>query len=123
MACVGDVARLALVGLAHVDQLHAWVVLEQLDYAGVFMFVGTGHDLPRINHNRMIILELSVIGTYNYDADGFGPAIDLLASGALPIDLLIAPDDVALDGLQDVVAQLVRGEIPGKVMVRPGVST
>jgi (R,R)-butanediol dehydrogenase/meso-butanediol dehydrogenase/diacetyl reductase len=101
----------------------AEAALDQLDFAGTLVFVGTGGAPPRINHNRMIILELSVIGTYNYDADGFGSAIDLLASGVLPIDLLIAPDDVRLDGLQDVIGRLVRGEIPGKVMVRPEVST
>jgi (R,R)-butanediol dehydrogenase/meso-butanediol dehydrogenase/diacetyl reductase len=101
----------------------AEAALDQLDFGGTLVFVGTGGAPPRINHNRMIILELSIIGTYNYDADGFRSAVALLASGGLPIDLLIAPDDVPLDGLQDVIAQLVRGEIPGKVMVRPEVST
>ncbi len=37
---------------------------------------------PRINHNRMIVLELTILGAYNYDADGFRPALELLASGA-----------------------------------------
>jgi 2-desacetyl-2-hydroxyethyl bacteriochlorophyllide A dehydrogenase len=101
----------------------AEAALDQLDFGGTLVFVGTGGAPPRINHNRMIILELSIIGTYNYDADGFRSAIDLLASGALPIDLLVAPDDVPLDGLGDVIGQLVRGEIPGKVMVRPEIST
>ena len=101
----------------------AEAALDQLDFAGTLVFVGTGGAPPRINHNRMIILELSIIGTYNYDADGFGSAVELLASGDLSLDLLIAPDDVPLDGLGDVIGQLVRGEIPGKVMVRPEVST
>ena len=65
------------------------------------MFVGTGHEMPRVNHNRAIVLELTLIGAYNYDADGFAPALELLASGALPLDLLIEPDDVLLD---DVLA-------------------
>ena len=46
----------------------------------------------RVNHNRMIVLELEVLGAYNYDAEGFGPALELLASGALPVDLLIEPE-------------------------------
>src|SRR5690242_8225921 len=29
--------------------------LEQLDYAGTLVFVGTGHESPRIDQNRMII--------------------------------------------------------------------
>ena len=44
--------------------------LDQLDYAGTLVFVGTGHDMPRINHNRVIVLELTIIGAYNYDIDG-----------------------------------------------------
>jgi len=93
--------------------------LDQLDFAGTLVFVGTGREMPRINHNRMIVLELTAIGAYNYDDDGFGPALALLASGALPTDLLIEPDDVPLDGVIDAMQRLARGEIPGKVMVRP----
>ena len=83
------------------------------------MFVGTGHDMPRVNHNRVIVLELTLIGAYNYDAAGFAPALDLLASGALPLDLLIEPDDVLLDELAPTMHRLAAGELPGKVMVRP----
>ena len=54
---------------------------DQLDYAGTLVFVGTGHDMPRINHNRVIVLELTIIGAYNYDVEGFAPALELLASG------------------------------------------
>ena len=85
------------------------------------MFVGTGHELPRINHNRAIVLELTIIGAYNYDVDGFAPALDLLASGALPLDALIEPDDVLLDDLLPTMHRLAAGELPGKVMVRPEV--
>ena len=60
--------------------------IDQLDFAGTCVLVGTGHDLPRINHNRVIILENTIIGAYNYDAAGFGPALELLASGAMPLD-------------------------------------
>jgi hypothetical protein len=49
--------------------------IDQLDFAGTCVLVGTGHDLPRINHNRVIILENTIIGAYNYDAAGFGPAL------------------------------------------------
>jgi threonine dehydrogenase-like Zn-dependent dehydrogenase len=97
----------------------AEAALDQLDYAGTLVFVGTGHEMPRVNHNRMIVLELSAIGAYNYDAGGFRPALDLLASGTLPLDLLIEPDDVALDDLLATMRRLAAGELAGKVMVRP----
>ena len=74
-----------------------------------------------VNHNRMIILELEVLGAYNYSTDGFGPAVDLLAGGAVPIDLLLEPEDVPLDGVMDAMERMSRGEIPGKVLVNPEV--
>ena len=96
--------------------------LDQLDYAGTLLFVGTGHEWPRINHNRSIVLELTLLGAYNYEAEGFAPALALLASGALPIDALVEPDDVLLDGLLPAMQRLAAGELAGKVMVRPEVS-
>ena len=92
---------------------------DQLDYAGTLVFVGTGHESPRINHNRAIVLETTIIGAYNYDADGFGPALELLASGKLPLDLLIEPVDVVLTDLRSTLDRLAAGELPGKVMVVP----
>jgi 2-desacetyl-2-hydroxyethyl bacteriochlorophyllide A dehydrogenase len=101
----------------------AEAALDQLDYAGALVFVGTGREWPRINHNRAIVLELTVIGAYNYDGDGFGPALELLGSGALPVDRLIEPADVALGDLRPTMDRLAAGELPGKVMVRPGGAT
>jgi threonine dehydrogenase-like Zn-dependent dehydrogenase len=94
--------------------------LDQLDYAGTLVFVGTGREWPRINHNRAIVLELTVIGAYNYDGDGFGPALDLLASGDLPVDRLVEATDVTLAELRSTMDRLAAGELPGKVLVRPG---
>jgi (R,R)-butanediol dehydrogenase/meso-butanediol dehydrogenase/diacetyl reductase len=93
--------------------------IDQLDFAGTCVLVGTGHDLPRINHNRVIVLENTIIGSYNYDAGGFGPALELLASGRMPLDALIEPVDITLDDLQAVMQRCAIGELPGKVMVRP----
>jgi hypothetical protein len=67
----------------------------------------------------MIIFELEMIGAYNYDDEGFGPAVDLLAEGHLPIDALIEPDNIALGDVMVSMERLARGEIPSKVMVQP----
>jgi len=99
----------------------ASAALDQLDYAGTLVFVGTGSDSPRINHNRMIVFELTAIGAYNYDAAGFGPTLELLAAGRLPLDTLIDPTDVTLDELGGVLHRLGRGELPSKVLVVPEV--
>jgi 2-desacetyl-2-hydroxyethyl bacteriochlorophyllide A dehydrogenase len=93
--------------------------LGLLDRAGTLVFVGTGPVPVPVNHNRMIILELEALGTFNYSAEGFQPALDLLESGALPIDRLIEPEDVGLDGVMDAMERLTRGEIPAKVLVSP----
>jgi 2-desacetyl-2-hydroxyethyl bacteriochlorophyllide A dehydrogenase len=95
--------------------------LDQLDYAGTFVFVGTGSAPPRVNHNRVIVMEQTLIGAYNYDAEGFRPALELLASGALPLDLLIEPVDIRLDEVLTTMHRLAAGELPGKVMVAPKV--
>ena len=97
--------------------------LGQLDYAGTLVIVGTGFEPPRINQNRVIIFELEIVGAYNYNNDGFQPAVDLLDSGTLPLDSLIERDDIPLSEVMDYHATASRGEIPGKVMVRPGLST
>jgi 2-desacetyl-2-hydroxyethyl bacteriochlorophyllide A dehydrogenase len=96
--------------------------LDQLDYAGTLVFVGTGSAPPRVNHNRVIVMEQTLIGAYNYDAEGFRPALELLASGALPLNLLIEPVDIRLDEVLTTMHRLTAGELPGKVMVTPEVS-
>ena len=50
---------------------------------------------------------------------GFERALDLLASGRLPTDLLIEPDDVPLDSLFGALERLERQELAGKVMIAP----
>ena len=96
--------------------------LGQLDYAGTLVVVGTGFEPPRINQNRMIIFELEIIGAYNYNDEGFQPAVDLLDSGQLPFDALIEPDNVALGAVMVSMERLARGEIASKVMVQPGLT-
>jgi len=96
--------------------------LDNLDRAGTLVFVGTGAVPVPVNHNRMIILELEAIGAYNYSADGFQPVLDLLDGGAMPIDLLVEPDDVPLGGVMEAMDRLSRGEIAAKVLVNPEAS-
>ncbi len=96
--------------------------LDQLDFAGTCVLVGTGAEFPRVNHNRLIVLEATIIGSYNYDAAGFGPTLALLASGRLPTEELVEPVDVFLDELLPSMQRCAAGELAGKVMVRPEVA-
>ena len=93
--------------------------LGQLARAGTLVIVGTGLRRPRLDHNRILMNELSVTGAYCYDADGFRDALDLLAGGALPTDLLIEAEDVPLDGLFPALERLERQELAAKVMIVP----
>ncbi len=92
---------------------------QQLRRGGRLVLVGAGIEPPTFDPNRMLLNELSVCGSFVYDADGFDRALDLLASGALPTDALIEPDDVPLDRLGPALDGLATGRIAGKVMVVP----
>jgi threonine dehydrogenase-like Zn-dependent dehydrogenase len=83
------------------------------------MLVGTGVDHPRLDTNRVLLNELHVTGAFNYDADGFPASLDLLASGRLPLEHLVEPEAVPLDGLLDAMHGLRSGDTAGKVLVRP----
>jgi 2-desacetyl-2-hydroxyethyl bacteriochlorophyllide A dehydrogenase len=93
--------------------------LAQLRRAGTMVLVGAGIQQPRFDPNRILLNELVITGAFTYDHDGFGRALDLLGSGALPVDRLVEPDDVPLGGLLDAMRQLADGHLAGKVLVKP----
>lgn len=94
--------------------------LAQLRRAGTLVVVGTGMQRPKLDPNRLLLNELCVTGAYTYDQDGLGAALELLASGSLPTDLLIEPEDVPLSGLLEAMELLAAGRIGGKILVAPG---
>ena len=97
---------------ARATRAAAEAALDQLDYAGTLVFVGTGHELPRVNHNRAIVLELTIIGAYNYDADGFARRARAARVGrACRSTQLIEADDVVLDELLPTMHRLAAGEL------------
>ncbi|MEZ5244763.1 MAG: alcohol dehydrogenase catalytic domain-containing protein [Acidimicrobiales bacterium] len=93
--------------------------LGQLDRAGTLVLLGTGSVSPQFNHNRMIVLELVVVGSFNYDHDGFDDALEMLASGVLPIDDIIDPVEVGLLGVAAAIRESAEGLRRGKVLVDP----
>ena len=98
----------------------AEAALDQLDYAGTLVFVGTGHELPRVNHNRAIVLELTLIGAYNYDVDGFARRARAARVGrAAARRAHRARRRASSTTLLPTMHRLAAGELAGKVMVRP----
>jgi (R,R)-butanediol dehydrogenase/meso-butanediol dehydrogenase/diacetyl reductase len=93
--------------------------LALLRPAGTLVLLGTGDFSVRMDAMRILLNELVVTGAYCYDAGGIDAALALLASGRLPVDALMCPDDVGLDDLLDTMNRLHAGEIPTKALVRP----
>jgi (R,R)-butanediol dehydrogenase/meso-butanediol dehydrogenase/diacetyl reductase len=93
--------------------------LGQLRRGGRLTLLGTGMARPKLDTNRMILNELDVTGAFNYDDGGFAAALELLATGKLPTDLLLERQDVALGGLMDAMNALAEGRIAGKLLVDP----
>jgi (R,R)-butanediol dehydrogenase/meso-butanediol dehydrogenase/diacetyl reductase len=93
--------------------------LAQLKRAGTLVLVGAGMHAPRFDNNRILLNELVITGAFVYDHDGFPRALDLLASGKVPLDVLVEADDVPLDGLLDAALGLHEGTLAAKVMVVP----
>ena len=93
--------------------------LAQLRRMGTLVLVGTGMRRPKLDHNRVLLNELVLTGAYCYDEDGIEAALELLASGRLPADELIEPEDVPLEGMLEAAERCAAGELAGKVMVVP----
>jgi threonine dehydrogenase-like Zn-dependent dehydrogenase len=93
--------------------------LAQLRRAGTLVLVGAGMASPKFDPNRILLNEVVITGAFTYDKDGFERALALLAGGQMPIDALLEPGDVPLEGLLDAMRGLASGEIAGKVLVRP----
>ena len=86
---------------------------------GTIVFVGSGMARPSFDVNRVILNELVITGAYCYDEHGIEKALELLASGTLPIEALIEAEDVSLAGMQAALDGLASGEIPSKVLINP----
>lgn len=97
--------------------------LHQLRRGGTLVMVGAGIEAPTFDPNRIILNELTVCGSFVYDKDGFERALDLLASGKMPLDVLVEPEDVPLDRISEALSGLAQGRIAAKVMVVPQLST
>ena len=93
--------------------------LANLDLGATLVLSGTGMRRPRLDSNRVIINELTISGTVEYTPADYADSLALLASGRIPTDVLIEPDDLPLGGLQSALARLSQGEIAGKVLVVP----
>jgi threonine dehydrogenase-like Zn-dependent dehydrogenase len=96
--------------------------LAQLKRAGTMVLVGAGIARPKFDPNRILLNELVITGAYVYDHDGFPRALELLASGRMPNDLLVEQEDYPLNRLLDAAVGLHEGDLAAKAMVVPQVT-
>ena len=118
---VSDAVDVVLECSGHGDAMEAG--LAQLRRTGRLVLVGAGMASPRFDPNRILLNELVITGAFCYDADGFGRALSLLASGAVPADLLLEPDDVPLSGALAAMEALAGGRVAAKVLIAPGLTS
>jgi threonine dehydrogenase-like Zn-dependent dehydrogenase len=95
--------------------------LAQLKRAGTLVLVGAGMARPKFDPNRILLNELVITGAFVYDKGGFVQALDLLASGKLPNDLLVEQEDYPLNRLLDTALGLHEGTVAAKAMIVPRV--
>jgi threonine dehydrogenase-like Zn-dependent dehydrogenase len=96
--------------------------LAQLKRGGTLVLVGAGMARPKFDPNRILLNELVITGAFVYDYDGFPRALELLASGKLPNDLLVEQEDYPLNRLLDAAIGLHEGDLAAKAMVVPRTS-
>ena len=96
--------------------------LAQLKRAGTLVLVGAGMARPKFDPNRILLNEVTITGAFVYDHDGWARALELLASGTMPNDLLVEQDDYPLNRLLDAAIGLHEGELAAKAMVVPRVT-
>jgi (R,R)-butanediol dehydrogenase / meso-butanediol dehydrogenase / diacetyl reductase len=96
--------------------------LAQLKRAGTLVLVGAGMARPKFDPNRILLNELVITGAFVYDYDGFARALEMLASGKLPNDLLVEQEDYPLNRLLDAAVGLHEGDLAAKAMIVPRVS-
>lgn len=96
------------------------VGFQQLRRGGTLVMLGTGLERPSFDTNRMIVMELTVRGSFVYDEGGFHRALELLADPAFPTGELVERVEYGLDGVAEAAARLADGTHAGKVMIRPG---
>jgi threonine dehydrogenase-like Zn-dependent dehydrogenase len=81
--------------------------------------VGAGIEPPTFDGNRILLNEITITGSFVYDADGFERALELLASPGFPTEALIEPADFPLDDILGALFGLAEGDLAAKVMIVP----
>jgi len=83
---------------------------------GRIVVVGVPAEPPRVDLHRVFLRELHICGARVYEAEDFDRAIDLAASGRLPLERLISAR-WPVSELQKAFEQIIAGENLMKVLI------
>jgi (R,R)-butanediol dehydrogenase / meso-butanediol dehydrogenase / diacetyl reductase len=92
---------------------------DTLAPGGFLVLVGVIAAPTNLNVLRILTDEITVTGSALYDEGGIQEAVELLAAGRVPVDVLVEPAIISLDEVADACAKLASGDLAGKVMVAP----
>jgi (R,R)-butanediol dehydrogenase/meso-butanediol dehydrogenase/diacetyl reductase len=91
--------------------------LAQLGPAGRLVLVGATFEPTHLDLLRVLVWETEIIGSRQYDPDGFDRALALLGEERVPWRDLVEEDDTELADLMALLSGMHEGRVTGKPLV------
>ena len=91
--------------------------LTQLRSGGRLVIVGSNFGTVPLDPLRVLVQEAEIVGSRQYDANGFVDALAMLAGDGFPHQLLLESTDTQFGDLMPLLTQMKRGEVAGKPLV------
>jgi (R,R)-butanediol dehydrogenase/meso-butanediol dehydrogenase/diacetyl reductase len=91
--------------------------LGQLRPGGRLVIVGVNFEPCTLDPMRVLVQELEITGSRQYDASGLDGALELLNSGAVPAAEIIDNIDTDLADFLALLSAMKAGEVAGKPLV------
>jgi 2-desacetyl-2-hydroxyethyl bacteriochlorophyllide A dehydrogenase len=91
--------------------------LGQLRPGGRLVIVGVNFEPCMVDPMRVLVQELEIVGSRQYDANGLDGALELLDSGAVPAAEILDDTDTDMAEFLTLLSAMRAGEVAGKPLV------
>ncbi|MBO0729467.1 MAG: alcohol dehydrogenase catalytic domain-containing protein [Acidimicrobiaceae bacterium] len=91
--------------------------LSQLRPGGRLVIVGSNFLPVTLDLPRLLFYELEIVGSREYDPDGFEQALALLGQGTFPWSAIIEEHHSTFEDFMPLVDRMLHGEVAGKPLV------
>ena len=91
--------------------------LTQLRTGGRMVIVGSNFETVPLDPLRVLVQETEIVGSRQYDEDGFADALALLSDDAFPRVVLLEATDTTFAGLLPLLHEMKRGTVAAKPLV------